>query len=166
MRWQIGITWTCGACTYNHDLSTGVANWTVNGHPAYPTAPFSGWAIKDPSLAALLTGTKWIQPVNAPTPQSQPSGLYIYRSDFTVPACATLDANKQVKVQGWFAADNGASLKIDGSVVAACSLYPFCFLQKNMVSFSKMVIGGPHILEIDVKNEGSVTGLVAHITMP
>jgi hypothetical protein len=159
-------------CVVNQqDLSTGVAPWKVNAAPAHATAPYPGWATKDPNgvpLAAFPTGTQWIQPANSTTAQNAPGGPYTYVLKFTLPQCAGA-----TKVHGWFAADNGASMKIDNNAVVNCSGPPnLCFQQGSMTSFSQMVVGpGPHTITFNVTNAGtaanmSPTGLLAHITVP
>jgi len=174
MRWQIGKRWTCQTCQSKQDLSTGVANWMVrfpNGviQTAHKiNTPLFGWANKTPLGGAFPPGTTWIQAHSSPTALKHDKGLYVYKVRFTVPACA-LDAHGFFKIRGWFAADNSALLKIDSLPGIFCSGdQSYCFLQKNVTSFSRMVQGsGVHVLEFTVSNlSRSPSGLLAHIVTP
>jgi hypothetical protein len=152
------------------DLSTGVAPWKVNAATAYATQPYPGWATKDPngvSLAAFPAGTQWIQPANSTTSVNEPGGTFTYVLKFN------LQCKGPVKVHGWFAADNAASMQIDSNTVVPCAGPPnYCFQQASVTSFSQNVAGvGTHTITFKVTNLGTVanpspTGLLAHITMP
>jgi hypothetical protein len=174
MRWQIGVRWVCQTCLSKQDLSTGVGNWMVRfPHGAVQSAhkintPLFGWANTTPLGGAFPPGTTWIQANSSPVAIKHDPGTYVYKLRFHVPECA-LDANGFFKIRGWFAADNSAILSIDGSPGISCSGDPsYCFLQRNVTSFSRMVQGsGVHMLEFKVYNLGrSPSGLLAHIVTP
>jgi hypothetical protein len=163
---------TVSYCQFNQqDLSTGVAQWQVNGAPAYATMPYPGWATKDPNgvaLAAFPQGTQWIQPANSTTAVNEPGGLYTYVLKFTVPCAGATN------VHGWFAADNGATLQIDSNPIVNCAGNPLnCFKQGGMTSIPAQTVSGSgqHTITIKVTNEGNAAnmspmGLLAHITIP
>jgi hypothetical protein len=162
------VTQTCQACTYNHDFSTGIASWTVNGNPAYDTTAYPGWAITHPGTTPFPAGTHWIQPKAGGVPVFMPGGTYIYKLIFRIPQCA-LNASNQVQISGWFAADNAATLKIDNNTAVPCNGPPnYCFQPANVTPFTQTITGiGPHTVVITVTNaSNSPSGLVAHITVP
>jgi len=146
------------------DLSTGVGSWIVtrpNGVSSTPhkVAPNSNWASQSPppSGGSFPAGTSWVQPANSSTLTSEPAGDYVYQIRFVVKCPA--------KVQGWFAADNGGILVLDANpaTTVQCNL-PTCFLQNNVTSFGPWSVGiGTHVIKVTVTNQGSLTGLLAHI---
>lgn len=168
IRWQVSWTWVCvppPCCTtYNLDISTGQGTgardpqWQVNGNSAFITPPFSGWT-------TALTPAKWIQPVATPTPSPNvPSGVYHYMIKFKVPSCSA----GHVQLNGTFAADNSASVLLDGIPVTITTCSNTCFKapQAPVPLNIGTVLPGAHTLEIDVTNNGGASGLVvnAHLT--
>ncbi len=170
IRWQVSWTWNCLSlpllpccqCLGSNvtlDLSTGKGVpidplWKVNGGPAYTTPPVPGWL-------TTLTPAKWIQPVASPTPSSNvPVGFYRYTTQFDVPMC-TIPSD--VQLDGKFAADNSAIVRLDGNQIAAC-LPNTCFKTPAApVPFSvAAILPGTHTLTIDVKNDGGPSGLVVN----
>lgn len=136
------------------DLSTGQAGpvdplWKVNGGPAYTTPPYPGWATN-------LGPAKWIQPVASPTPSASVAvGVLKYTVQFNVPKCGI---GSQVRIDGHFAADNGAKVTFDGNPVATCPT-PYCFKAPGQPLTVTGIGAGIHTLTFEVKNEGGPSGL-------
>jgi hypothetical protein len=71
-------------------------------------------------------------------------------------------------VDGWFAADNEATLVLDGNATTTMQCMGNsthdCFKQANVTSFGPWPVGiGTHVIKVTVKNQGNITGLLAHI---
>ena len=153
-------------CNYHLDLSTGQGNgpqdplWKVNsGNPTYITSPFPGW------LTAPFSPARWIQQPNSPTPQIVPPGVYRYTADFVVPDCPV---RVTVQLNGTFAADNSALvfLQPGNHQIPITTCLTFCFTSPQApVSLSVpsvLLVPGSHTLEIRVKNDSSVSGLIVN----
>jgi len=145
-------------CGYSFELSTGQGGsttdpvWTVNGGNAYLTSPAAGWM--------GLPQAQWIQPVASSTPNySDLSGSFSYQVRFNVPNCALGHA----EVSGTFAADNSATALLDGVAIPGASCPgPICFNspQAPVTLNVPSVAPGPHVLQINVLDEGGYTGLI------
>lgn len=143
------------------DLSTGQGGpqdplWLMNGGPAYTTPPYPGWIT---TIAA-----RWIQPAASPLPSANiPPGAYRYTVRFNVPKC-TIPMN--VRLDGRYAADNSAQVLVDGNPVTSCPP-SYCFKAPVApVPFSATIATpGVHTLEINVRNEGGPSGLVANVQL-
>ena len=141
------------------NISTGQSGpkdplWSMNGGPAYTTPPYPGWI-------TTLTPARWIQPVASPTPSpGVPAGNYKYTVRFNVPKCTI---PSEVRLEGKFAADNGAKVSLDGTPVNSCPM-PYCFKAPVApVALSvPSVSPGAHTLEVIVMNEGGPSGLVVN----
>lgn len=147
----------CLGNTTTLDLSTGQASpidplWKVNGGPAYTTPPYAGWATN-------LGPAKWIQPVPSPTPSSNVAvGVFKYTLQFSVPKCTI---PSEVRLEGKFAADNGANISLDGNPVTSCPT-PYCFKAPGQPLTITGIGPGTHLLTVDVKNEGGPSGLIVN----
>jgi hypothetical protein len=151
------------------DISTGKVKWLVTRPSgatavAYPVPPYPQWATHSPPVMPpgppFPPGTSWIQPANAAAAVNEPGGLYIYQVRFSIPCPGT--------VQGWFAADNAATLQIDNNPPVPCLGNPsLCFTQANVTNFGPQPVGaGGHVIRVRVTNLGITrTGLLAHITV-
>lgn len=157
---------TCAFRSQN--FSTGVTQWRVTRPSgatalAFSVVPYPNWATHSPPAVSgppFPPGTSWIQPANSPTSAvSEPGGTYIYQLRFSIPCPG--------KVQGWFAADNAATLVIDANPPIPCLGNPtLCFKQANITNFSQPVGAGAHVIKFTVNNQGpSPTGLLANITV-
>lgn len=139
------------------NLSTGQGKpidplWKVNGGPAYTTPPFPGWATN-------LGPAQWIQPVASPTPSSSVAvGIFKYTVQFDVPKCTI---PSKVRLEGTFAADNGAKVSLDGNPLTSCPT-PFCFKAPGQPLTSTGIGPGTHTLTFEVKNEGGPSGLIVN----
>lgn len=139
------------------DLSTGQASpidpfWQVNGGPAYTTPPYPGWATN-------LGPAKWIQPVAAPTPAPNVAvGVFRYTLRFDIPKCTI---PSEVRIDGKFAADNGANVSLDGKAVTSCPT-PNCFKTPGQALSIAGIGPGAHTLIFDVRNEGGPSGLIVN----
>jgi hypothetical protein len=153
---------TIGCCecvgkTTTLNISTGQGSpidplWQVNGGPSYTTPPYPGWA-------TTLGPAKWIQPVGSPTPSPNlPVGSFKYTVQFNVPKC-TIPSD--VRVDGTFAADNGASILLDGNPVTSCPM-PYCFKAPGQPLSIAGITPGSHTLTFEVKNEGGPSGLIVN----
>jgi hypothetical protein len=147
-------------CGYTFDLSTGQGNsatdslWGVNGGTAFITPPVPGWIGLPPA--------QWLQPVASPTPSTTVGGtLFRYQIRFVVPDCGS----GHVELNGTFAADNSATAFLDGSAIpgAACG-GPNCFNspQAPVPLNVSPIPPGPHLLQIDVNNQGGASGLIVN----
>jgi hypothetical protein len=136
------------------DLSTGQGGpidplWKVNGGSAYVTPPFPGWATN-------LAPAKWIQPVASPLPAANVAiGILKYSVQFNVPKCGKFS---QVRIDGRFAADNGAKVTIDGNPITSCPT-PYCFKVPGQPLTITGITAGTHTLAFEVKNDGGPSGL-------
>jgi hypothetical protein len=136
------------------DISTGQSGpidplWTVNGAAAYTTPLVPGWA-------SNLSPAKWIQPVASPLPAYGVAvGVFKYSVHFVVPKCGKLS---QVRIDGRFAADNGAKVTLDGNPVTTCPT-PYCFKAPGQPLTITGIGVGPHTLTFEVNNEGGPSGL-------
>ncbi|MEK6283024.1 MAG: hypothetical protein AABN95_21915 [Acidobacteriota bacterium] len=136
------------------NLSTGQGGpidplWKVNGGAAYITPPYPGWATN-------LGPAKWIQPVAAPTPSANVAvGIVKYTVQFNVPKCGI---PSEVRLDGTFAADNGANVTFDGNPVTSCPT-PYCFKTPGQPLTVTGILAGTHTLTFEVKNEGGPSGL-------
>lgn len=151
----------CLGKTTSLDLSTGQGGaatdplWRVNGNLAYITSPFPGW----------FTGlSKWIQPTASATPGNVAAGNFSYVVRFMVPRCTI--AMSEVRIEGKYAADNGAKVLLDGSSIASCPGI-HCFKAPDApASFAASITTpGVHTLQIDVTNEGGPSGLQVNATV-
>jgi hypothetical protein len=139
------------------DLSTGQSSpidpfWQVNGGSAFTTPPYSGWA-------TTLGPAKWIQAVASPTPAANVAvGIFKYTVRFEVPKCTI---PSEVRIDGTFAADNGAKVTLDGSPVTSCPT-PFCFKVPGQPLSFAGIGPGSHTLSFEVKNEGGPSGLIVN----
>jgi hypothetical protein len=139
------------------DLSTGQGSpidpfWKVNGSSAYSTPPFPGWA-------TTLGSAKWIQPVSSPTPSPNVAvGVFKYTLQFTIPKCTI---PSEVRLEGNFAADNGANVLMDGNPVTSCPT-PYCFKAPAQALNVTGLGPGSHTLTFEVKNEGGPSGLIVN----
>jgi hypothetical protein len=144
------------------NLNTGQSSpidpiWSVNGNSAYTTPPYPGWV-----LPSLLTPAKWIQPVASPTPSNNvPVGDYKYTVKFNTPRC-TIPGDVQLDVH--FAADNSATVLLDGSQIATTPCLTTCFKAPQApVSFTATVSTAiSHTLVFVVHNEGGPSGLIVN----
>jgi len=166
---NVTCTFVNSCAAARQDLSTGVKPWQVtipSGTTGATTAvgPNSNWASQSPASAGggpFPAGTSWIQPGNSSTLTAQAGGTYTYRLRFSV-LCPTT-------VRGWFAADNTAVLTIDSNVMPCNgNTNNNCFLQANVTSFGPWPVApGGHVITVQVRNlPNSLTGLLAHITLP
>jgi hypothetical protein len=136
------------------DLSTGQSGpidplWKANGVAAYTTPAFPGWATN-------LVPANWIQPVASPLPSANvPVGVIKYSVQFNVPRCRVPST---ARIDGKFAADNGANVTLDGNPVAACPS-PYCFKTPAQPLTVTGISVGIHTLAFEVKNEGGPSGL-------
>jgi hypothetical protein len=154
---------TLGCCdcvgqSVSLDVSTGQGNgstdpfWQVNGGPAYITPPVSSWV--------TLPQAKWLQPVASPTPSSNiPAGVYKYTLKFSVAKCTIPITGYQLT--GKFAADNSAIVRLDGGQIFQCT-GSYCFQNGTALTFNLPLSAGSHILEFDVTNDGSYSGLLVN----
>jgi hypothetical protein len=149
-------------CGYTFDLSTGQGNgqtdslWSMNNGNAYITPAAPGWIGLPPA--------QWIQSVASPTPNYNPNPVnitYSYRATFDVPDCNL----GHVELNGTFAADNSATAFLDGvAIPGATCAGPICFNspQAPVTLNVSSIPPGPHILQIDVTDEGGYSGLIVN----
>ena len=143
-----------GLVTYL-DISTGLATpidalWKVNGGSAYTTPPYAGWAAPQGSA-------KWIQPVASPNPNPNvAAGTYTYAVQFNIPECRV---PSDVRLDGSFAADNGAKVTLDGKPITSCPM-PNCFKAPSQTLEIASIGPGTHTLTFEVKNESGPSGLM------
>jgi len=158
-----GPTLGCCDCvgqSVSLNVSTGQGNgatdplWQVNGGTAYITPAVSSWV--------ALIPAQWIQPVSSPTPSPNvPAGVYKYTLRFNVAKC-TIPMSAYL-LTGNFAADNSVIVRLDGGApISQCS-GSYCFQSGTGVGFNLPISPGTtHTLEIEVKNDGSYSGLIVN----
>jgi hypothetical protein len=114
----------CTAAVGSLDISTGQTAigsvdpiWKVISAPAGVPTPLTAYVIlaASPGWVAAPPGSNWIDPNNTggfPPMVSDPAGLYVYETHFTVPAgIASLTLNFQ------FAADNDIKMFLNGNLI-------------------------------------------------
>lgn len=147
------------------NLSTGQSGpndplWTVNATPAHPTSAYPGWIA---TTNAMLNPAKWIQFPNQSTPASNvPAGNYKYSVRFTTPRCVIPST---ITLEGYFAADNSASVVLDGTNIPTTACSTNCFnVPQAPVHFTVTVPSTvSHTLDFVVNNLGGPSALVANV---
>ncbi|MFZ5670974.1 MAG: hypothetical protein ACOY4K_15910 [Pseudomonadota bacterium] len=131
-------------------IDTGrVTGWTVrkpgSGPMPVQSASNAAWASVSPA--------SWVGPGASVTA----AGEYVYELTFTVPECV-IPAG--VSISGRFAADNSATLFIDGNQVASTSGGIYGFQAGGIAPYTITGLSpGQHTLTVEVNNAGNVTGL-------
>ena len=148
------------------DLLTGQGSpvdplWQMNGGAAYTTPPYPGWI--NPANPKL-TPAKWIQPVASPTPSGNVTGpSYTYTVKFNTPRC-TIPSSVTLDV--YFAADNGAKVRLDGTWITTTQCAGNCFnTPQAPAHFSINVSPTPlvHQLDFVVSNDSPpASGLIVN----
>ncbi len=152
---QVGENEVCASFTM--DLSTGVANWSVNPGPMHTTTPLSVWA--------PIAGATWIQPANSSTPQVFPDGgNYQYKVPFNLPQPSLYSS---VTITGQYAADDTATLSMAGGTcgVGSCSctssVAPYCFSSAHSFTITQTSsIPASNTLDVTVHNFTAYSGLI------
>ena len=147
------------------NLSTGQSGpndplWTVNGTAAHPTTPYPGWMAP---TNAQLNPAKWIQFPNQSTPASNvPAGNYKYSVKFNTPKCVIPST---ITIEGYFAADNSATVSLDGNPIPTTTCSTNCFnVPQAPVHFSVTVpSNSSHSLDFVVNNLGGPSALIANV---
>jgi len=145
------------------NLNTGQSGpndpiWTVNGAAAHPTSAYPGWMAP---TNAQLNGAQWIQLPNQSTPASNvPAGDYKYKVRFNTPKCVI---PSRVMLDVYFAADNSATVFVDGTLVPTTVCSTNCFnVPQAPVHFTVGLAPGAHAIDIVVKNLGGPSGLIVN----
>jgi hypothetical protein len=132
----------------------------MNGGAAYTTPPYPGWI--NPANPKL-TPAKWIQPVASPTPSGNVTGTsFTYTVRFSTPRCVIPST---VTLEGYFAADNGAKVLLDGNPVITTLCQGNCFnTPQAPVHFSTNVSSAlNHQLDFVVSNDSPpASGLIVN----
>jgi hypothetical protein len=159
---QIFSTKCCNCLTETniYDLSTGQQAtdpyWVTAGSSAYAPTPSSQWRALPPA--------HWIQYSSFPT-DTYGATTFPYRLQFTIPECI---APMSARLDGKFAADNAATLSIDGQQIASCA-GPNCFSSTSTqapVPFSVTGLSpGLHTITVIVTNmlaagQNTISGLI------
>lgn len=147
------------------NLSTGQGGpndpiWTINGAPAHPTSAYPGWMA---TTNAMLNPAKWIQFPNQSTPASNvPAGNYKYNVRFNTPRCVIPST---ITLEGYFAADNSATVSLDGNIIPTTICSNNCFnVPQAPVHFTVTVPSSvSHSLDFVVNNLGGPSALVANV---
>jgi hypothetical protein len=133
--------------------------WSINGGSAYVVTPYPGWILP---TVPQLSPAKWMQPVNA-TAATSPiaAGDYKYTLRFNTPRCVIPNT---VQLDVYFAADNTASVFVDGSQVPTTACAGICFKAPQApVHFTTNLSSAPsHTLEFVVHNDGGASGLIVN----
>jgi len=133
-------------------IDTRTAPWTValpNSITYQPVVPINdvAWAPVPPA--------GWVGPPGGPTAE----GNYTYRLRFYVPPDCIIPS--RITVSGRVAADNSATVYLDGSQIAVQSTPTHGFLPGNIISFAEPVaVSGTHSLTVVVHNWSNVTGVI------
>jgi hypothetical protein len=133
----------------------------MNSGAAYTTPPYAGWIIP---TNAPLTPALWIQPVPSPLPSGNISGpSYTYTVRFNTPKCVIPNT---VTLDVYFAADNGATVKLDNAPVTTTQCSGTCFKAPQAPAhFIVQVPALPttHTLEFVVLNDSPpASGLIVN----
>jgi PEP-CTERM motif len=143
--------------------SGGVSDPNYQVFSAPSGVPVGGQALTliDSGWVAAPAGTQWINPFG--DTENAPAGYYDYRTTFSLTG---LDPGT-ASLSGYWAADNGASILLNGSAaVGTGTIIPSPYGFKNLTAFT--ITGGfqPGLNTLDfvVYNESGETGLVAEIT--
>ena len=156
---------TLGCCrclggTNSLDLSTiSSNNWTVNGNPAIFLTTIN-------SLWNLPTGAaNWVSTVATGGTGNIASGVYEYKLQFVVPACAI---TQTVTLAGNYGGDDDVpGVFLDNvqtstsSLLAACS-GGWCFNSTNNSNprtFTATVSPGTYYLRVKIQNSGGPSGM-------
>lgn len=143
----------CLGGTNSLDLSTVASNkWTVNGNAAvFLSAIHPAWNI-NPGPASWVSTT-------AAGGVGIAAGVYEYRLDFVVPACAI---EQSVTLTGNVGGDDDFDVFIDntnGTSLSQCSGWCFNTPKTNLHTFTSAVSPGSHTLIVRIKNGGGPSGM-------
>lgn len=136
------------------NVSTGAVPWNVafGNSQAQPAGPVSNvaWTPVPPG--------QWIGT------GSQNPGTYTFQMPYQVPNCVI---PMRVTIAGKFAADNTATLYVEGHAVASLGTPNYGFLPGSVTPFTwtGTLAPGPHNIKVVVTNSDGPTGLVVAATI-
>ena len=135
------------------DPNYQLASAPTGAGQAFTLPPYPGW-VSPPA------GTQWINPyVNG---GSAPGGYYDYQTTFDLTG---LDPSTAV-LSGFWAADNGGSILLNGSAAIGTGTYipdPYGFKTLTAFTITGGFQSGLNTLDFLVYNDSNVTGLVAEV---
>jgi hypothetical protein len=158
-----------GVSVANASLAPGTMDphWTVTpGGPTYSTNKAGPW--RTPT-----NPVRWIQPVPGANPAPANAGVYRYRLQLVTPADPYLYTS--FAIAGTVAADNvipAPAIRLDSQLLTpgTCTptfpcMNPGAAQVLNAVNSAQVSPGPSHVLEIQVTNNESVTGLYVDLTV-